>query len=55
MPRCLRTFHGCLILFRRSVRTTDYGQQARLLTRLWAEEGHAWNWIDRVVYLPKSP
>ena len=47
--------HGGLILFRRRVRTTDYGQQARLLTHFWAEEGHAWNWTDRIVYLPKSP
>ncbi|HYN11008.1 MAG TPA: DUF5615 family PIN-like protein [Vicinamibacterales bacterium] len=47
--------HGGLILFRRSVRATDYGHQARLLTDFWAAEGQAWNWIDRIVYLPKSP
>jgi hypothetical protein len=46
--------HGGLILFRRTVRTTSYGQQARLLTELWAE-GHGWDWINRIVYLPKSP
>jgi hypothetical protein len=43
--------HGGLILFRRTVR---YGQQARLLTELWAE-GQGWDWINRIVYLPKSP
>ena len=47
--------HGGLILFRRSVRSTDYGQQARLLTQFWADEAHEWNWTDRIVYLPKSP
>jgi hypothetical protein len=47
--------HGGLILFRRSVRTTNYGQQARLLTQFWADEGHAWESLDRIVYLPKSP
>lgn len=31
--------HGGLILFRRTVRSTDYGQQARLLTRFWHHEG----------------
>jgi len=30
--------HGGLILFRRTVRSTDYGQQARLLTRFWHHE-----------------
>ena len=47
--------HGGLTLFRRSVRTTNYGQQARLLTEFWAHEGHAWDWLNRIVYLPKSP
>ncbi len=47
--------HGGLILFRRTVRTTNYGQQARLLTAFWADEGHAWDWVNRIVYLPKSP
>ncbi len=46
--------HGGLILFRRTVRSTSYGQQARLLTELWAE-GHGWDWLNRIVYLPKSP
>jgi hypothetical protein len=47
--------HGGLILFRRSVRTINYGQQARLLTEFWTVEGHAWEWRDRIVYLPTSP
>ena len=47
--------HGGLILFRRSVRPINYGHQARLLTQFWADEGHAWDWRDRVVYLPTSP
>jgi hypothetical protein len=47
--------HGGLILFRRSVRSTDYGYQARLLTEFWAEEGKQWDWCNRIVYLPKSP
>ena len=47
--------HGGLILFRRVVRSTDYGQQARLLTGFWAQDGHAWDWLNRIIYLPKSP
>jgi hypothetical protein len=47
--------HGGLILFRRTVRTTNCGQQARALTEFWAGEGQAWDWLGRVVYLPKSP
>jgi hypothetical protein len=47
--------HGGLVLFRRSVRSTDYGQQARLLTTFWAHEGRGWDWLNRIVYLPKSP
>jgi uncharacterized protein (DUF433 family) len=43
-----------LVLFRRTVRSTDYGHQARLLTDFWADEGQAWDWLNRVVYLPKS-
>ena len=46
--------HAGLILFRRSVRSTDYGHQARLLTGFWAHEGAAWDWQNRIVYLPKS-
>jgi hypothetical protein len=47
--------HGGLILFRRTVRTTNYGQQARLLTEFWDHEGQPWDWFNRIVYLPKSP
>jgi hypothetical protein len=47
--------HGGLVLFRRSVRSTDYGYQARLLTGFWTEEGEPWDWRNRIVYLPKSP
>jgi hypothetical protein len=47
--------HGGLILFRRGVRNTDYGNQARLVTDFWFREGHGWDWTDRIVYLPKSP
>jgi len=43
--------HGGLVLFRR----TAYGDQAQLLTDLWAREGQAWEWVNRIVYLPKSP
>jgi hypothetical protein len=54
--RVLRTGedHGGLVLFRRFVRSTDYGRQARLLTDFWAREGRAWDWLNRIVYLPKS-
>ena len=47
--------HGGLVLFRRGVRTINYGQQARLLTEFWSQEGHTWDWLNRIVYLPKSP
>jgi hypothetical protein len=47
--------HGGLILFRRTVRSTDYGQQARLLTHFWIQEGNSWDWQNRIMYLPKSP
>lgn len=47
--------HGGLVLFRRSVRTTNYGQQARLLTEFWSQEGHIRDWVNRIVYQPKSP
>jgi hypothetical protein len=47
--------HGGLVLFRRTVRTTDYGHQARLLTSFWTDPGHSWDWVNRIVYLPKSP
>ena len=44
--------HGGLVLFRRTVRTTNYGHQARLLTDFWFERGQTWDWLNRVVYLP---
>jgi hypothetical protein len=47
--------HGGLILFRRGVRGTAYGDQARLVTDFWLREGHNWDWRNRIVYLPKSP
>jgi hypothetical protein len=47
--------HGGLILFRRGVRSTDYGNQARLVTDFWLSEGQGWAWTNRIVYLPKSP
>jgi hypothetical protein len=47
--------HGGLVLFRRTVRSTDYGHQARLLTAFWSHEGRSWDWLNRIVYLPKSP
>ena len=46
--------HGGLVLFRRGVRNTDYGYQARLLTDFWTREGRTWDWLNRIVYLPKS-
>ena len=47
--------HGGLILFRRSVRSTDYGDQAHLVTDFWLCEARGWGWTNRIVYLPKSP
>jgi hypothetical protein len=47
--------HGGLILFRGTVRSSDYGHQARLLTGFWQGESSAWDWQNRIVYLPKSP
>jgi hypothetical protein len=46
--------HGGLALFRRSIRSTDYGRQARLLTQFWADGAHEWDWSGRIVYLPRS-
>jgi len=46
--------HGGLILFRRTVRTTNYGEQARLLTEFCSEDAHAWDWLNRIVYLPNG-
>ena len=47
--------HGGLVLFRRSVRSTNYGEQARLLTRFWTDDGRKWDWLNRIVYLPTTP
>jgi hypothetical protein len=47
--------HGGLILFRRTVRSTNYGDQGRLLTDFWFGAGRGWEWTNRIVYLPKSP
>jgi hypothetical protein len=47
--------HGGLILFRRTVRSTNDGDQSRLVTDFWFREGHGWDWTNRIVYLPKSP
>ena len=44
--------HAGVILFRRSVGTTAYGKQARLLIKLW-KEGRNWDWADRIEYLPR--
>lgn len=47
--------HTGVILFRGVVRSADYGYQSRLLTSFWQNEGQAWDWQNRIVYLPKSP
>jgi hypothetical protein len=47
--------HGGLILFRRRIRSTNYGDQARLVTDLWSTGGAEWDWMNRIVYLPTSP
>jgi hypothetical protein len=47
--------HAGVILFRGTVRTVDYGYQSRLLTGFWQSEGNAWDWRNRIAYLPKSP
>src|SRR5437870_4424269 len=47
--------HAGIILFRGMVGSSDYGYQARLLTRFWEQDGGAWDWQNRIVYLPRSP
>ena len=47
--------HAGLILFRGTVRGSDYGHQSRSLTGFWQDEGGDWDWQNRIVYLPKSP
>ena len=44
--------HAGVILFRRSVPTTAYGKQARLLVNWWTE-AKEWDWADRIEYLPR--
>ena len=46
--------HAGLILFRGTVRSSDYGYQARLLTQFWGLEGGSWDWRNRIIYLPRS-
>ena len=46
--------HAGVILFRGTVRSADYGYQARLLTGFWEKDGKSWDWQNRMVYLPKS-
>lgn len=46
---------GGVILFRRTVRSTNYRDHARLVTDFWIREGRGWDWTNRIVYLPKSP
>lgn len=50
--------HGGLVLLRRSVRSTNcstnYGEQARLLTRFWIDDDQKWDWVNRIVYLPRT-
>jgi hypothetical protein len=38
-----------------AVRSINYGEQARLPTEFWFSEGCAWDWTNRIVYLPTSP
>jgi hypothetical protein len=44
--------HAGLILFRGLVRSSDYGGQARVLTRFWQQDGREWDWQNRIAYLP---
>ena len=45
--------HAGVILFRRLIPATAYGRQAELLKALWCE-AQAWDWADRIVYLPTT-
>jgi hypothetical protein len=45
--------HAGVILFRRSVSPMDYGKQSRLVVELW-KEAEAWDWSDRIEYLPRQ-
>jgi len=44
--------HAGVILLRRSVSPLDYGQQSRLVVDFW-HEAAAWDWTDRIEYLPR--
>ena len=37
----------------RTVRSTDYGDQARLVTDIRLNEGRTWDWKNQIVYLPE--
>ncbi len=45
--------HAGVILFRRLVPVLAYGRQARLLIDFW-REAEAWDWADRIEYLPRT-
>lgn len=45
--------HSGIILFRRSIPTTAYGRQARLLLELM-DDATSWDWSDRIEYLPRE-
>ena len=45
--------HSGVVLFRRSIRQTDYGKQARVLVDFW-RQASALDWQDAVIYLPQS-
>ncbi len=45
--------HAGAILFRRSVSQMDYGKQSRLVVEFW-KEARAWDWSDRIEYLPRA-
>jgi hypothetical protein len=45
--------HSGVILFRRSVSQMDYGKQSRLMVGFWREAA-AWDWADRIAYLPSE-
>lgn len=44
--------HAGVILFRRSIPRTAYGKQAQLLMDFWGGAS-AWDWADRIEYLPR--
>ncbi len=44
--------HAGVILFHRIVSQIDYGTQSRLVVQFW-KEARAWDWSDRIEYLPR--